>query len=154
VVLPSPASPLSRSSTPSPLTTSGSLAVRSFSFFDCSRSNRLSLPLASIALPPSRRQCSPLTGNFVHIFEKIGAETGLPPILLASFALQESTCNPNVVGGGGEVGLMQFVAVPFPLLVAVLITFLFRITPDKCNGMGTSACKDPATNVRTAPICR
>jgi hypothetical protein len=27
--------------------------------------------------------------------------------MLASFAMQESTCNPGVTGGGGEAGLMQ-----------------------------------------------
>lgn len=31
----------------------------------------------------------------------------VPPILLASIALQESSCNPDVTGGIGEVGLMQ-----------------------------------------------
>jgi hypothetical protein len=31
----------------------------------------------------------------------------VPPILLASFAMQESTCNPSATGGNGEAGLMQ-----------------------------------------------
>lgn len=62
------------------------------------------------------------------VFEKVGADTGLPAILLASFALQESTCNPNTMGGGGEVGLMQ-------------------ITPDKCGGRSAAACRDPEFNV-------
>ncbi|GAA5996174.1 lytic transglycosylase domain-containing protein [Rhodotorula paludigena] len=69
--------------------------------------------------------------SLVHVFEKVGADTGLPAILLASFALQESTCNPNTMGGGGEVGLMQ-------------------ITPDKCGGRSAAACRDPEFNVRTA----
>ncbi|GAA6016613.1 hypothetical protein JCM11491_006018 [Sporobolomyces phaffii] len=69
---------------------------------------------------------------FIPLFEKIGAETNLPPILLAAFAMQESTCNPNTMGdNGGAFGLMQ-------------------ITQDKCNGMGASGCSEPEYNVRTA----
>ncbi len=45
-----------------------------------------------------------------------------------SFAMQESTCNPNVTGGNGEQGLMQ-------------------ITPDKCGGAPGGNCKDPWFNV-------
>jgi hypothetical protein len=45
--------------------------------------------------------------KYVHLFEQYGAQHGLPPIMLASFALQESSCNPETVGGGGEQGLMQ-----------------------------------------------
>ena len=47
----------------------------------------------------------------------------VPSILLASIAMQESTCNPNTVGGAGEQGLMQ-------------------ITPDKCHGAPKGNCKD------------
>jgi Transglycosylase SLT domain len=47
----------------------------------------------------------------------------VPPIILASFAMQESTCNPSAVGGAGEQGLMQ-------------------ITPDKCKGAPNGNCKD------------
>jgi hypothetical protein len=43
--------------------------------------------------------------------------------MLASFAMQESSCNPNTVGGAGEQGLMQ-------------------ITPDKCKGAPNGNCKD------------
>ncbi|KAK4057881.1 hypothetical protein OIO90_001100 [Microbotryomycetes sp. JL221] len=68
--------------------------------------------------------CAPLVSKF----DQIGSETGLPPILLASIAMQESTCNPDITGGGGEVGLMQ-------------------ITPDKCGG--TSNCHDVDFNLRT-----
>ncbi|GAA5970722.1 hypothetical protein JCM3765_007616 [Sporobolomyces pararoseus] len=69
---------------------------------------------------------------FVPIFEKIGAEENLPPILLAAFAMQESTCDPTVRGdNNGAFGLMQ-------------------ITKDKCNGMDGDGCSEPWYNVRTA----
>lgn len=48
--------------------------------------------------------------------------------MLASFAMQESSCNPNTVGGAGEQGLMQ-------------------LTKDKCGAAPGGNCKDP---VRTA----
>ena len=48
----------------------------------------------------------------------------VPSIILASFAMQESSCNPETVGGGGEQGLMQ-------------------ITKDKCGGAPGGNCKDP-----------
>ncbi|GAA5968193.1 hypothetical protein JCM11641_003764 [Rhodosporidiobolus odoratus] len=69
--------------------------------------------------------------QYANLFDKVADETGLPAILLASFALQESTCDKNCVGGGGEVGLMQ-------------------ITEDKCGGRSRSECADPEYNVRTA----
>ncbi|KAM0755750.1 lysozyme-like protein [Meredithblackwellia eburnea MCA 4105] len=69
---------------------------------------------------------------YISLFEKYANANGLPPILLASFAMQESTCNPSVVGdSGGAWGLMQ-------------------ITTDKCNGMGGSACAEPDYNIKTA----
>ena len=51
------------------------------------------------------------------------AHSTVPPILLASIALQESTCNPDTVGGAGEQGLMQ-------------------LTSDKCNEAPGGNCKD------------
>lgn len=48
--------------------------------------------------------------------------------MLMSFAMQESTCNPNAVGGNGERGMMQ-------------------ITPDKCGGAPGGNCKDPVFNI-------
>ena len=53
--------------------------------------------------------------------------TGVPAVLLMSFAMQESTCNPSVTGGNGEIGMMQ-------------------LTPDKCGGIN---CWDAATNIMT-----
>lgn len=68
---------------------------------------------------------------FIPLFEKYGAQTGLPPILLAAIALQESTCNPHVSGdSGGAFGLMQ-------------------ITQDKCSGRDGHGCAEPDYNVRT-----
>lgn len=69
--------------------------------------------------------------QFVHLFNRYGGEFGLPPILLASFAMQESSCRPDTVGGGGEQGLMQ-------------------ITREKCGGAPGGNCRDPEFNVRTA----
>jgi hypothetical protein len=69
--------------------------------------------------------------DFIHLFEQHGNEVGIPPILLASFALQESSCKPNTVGGAGEQGLMQ-------------------LTRDKCGGAPNGNCRDPDFNVRTA----
>lgn len=71
------------------------------------------------------KPCKP----YKEIFDKYGYELGIPPILLASFAMQESTCNKDVRGGGGEVGLMQ-------------------ITPDKCTA--GIPCDDPDYNIGTA----
>lgn len=62
--------------------------------------------------------------KYVHLFEQYGEQFGLPAIMLASFAMQESSCNPNTVGGGGEQGLMQ-------------------ITKDKCGGAPGGNCRDP-----------
>ncbi len=68
---------------------------------------------------------------FIQLFEKWGAATGLPPILLASFAMQESTCNPNESGdSGGAFGLMQ-------------------ITKEKCEGRDKAGCNDPDFNIMT-----
>lgn len=60
----------------------------------------------------------------IDAFESAAQQTGLPSILLASLAMQESSCNPGATGGAGEIGLMQ-------------------ITPDKCQG----DCYDAATNL-------
>lgn len=70
--------------------------------------------------------CAP----FHWAFNQFGGEFGIPPIVLASFAMQESSCNPDTVGGGGEQGLMQ-------------------ITHDKCGGAPGGNCRDPAFNIRT-----
>ncbi|KAF5330800.1 hypothetical protein D9619_005798 [Psilocybe cf. subviscida] len=69
-------------------------------------------------------------GRFVSTFEKYGAKYNIPPIFLAAFAMQESSCNANTVGGGGEQGLMQ-------------------ITREKCKGSPGGNCKDPDFNIRT-----
>lgn len=53
--------------------------------------------------------------KWTDLFDTVAAETGLPAILLASFALQESTCNPSVVGGGGEAGMFQITQYVDPL---------------------------------------
>ncbi|ORY21755.1 hypothetical protein BCR39DRAFT_553057 [Naematelia encephala] len=45
--------------------------------------------------------------DYIDKFNSVGEKNGLPGILLASFAMQESTCNPNAKGANGEAGLMQ-----------------------------------------------
>ncbi|KAK1235598.1 hypothetical protein PQX77_001191 [Marasmius sp. AFHP31] len=70
-------------------------------------------------------------GPYIDKFVQYGNEAGIPPILMASFAMQESSCNPSTTGGGGEVGLMQ-------------------ITVDKCGGAPGGNCYDPDYNIRTA----
>ncbi|KAF8650385.1 hypothetical protein AX16_005194 [Volvariella volvacea WC 439] len=75
---------------------------------------------------------SPFTAcsDFIGLFEHYGNQYGIPPIMLASFAMQESSCNPWTVGGGGEQGLMQ-------------------LTHDKCGGAPNGNCQDPDFNIRT-----
>ena len=65
-------------------------------------------------------------GPYIGLFEKYGAMYAIPPIMLASFAMQESSCQPWRVGGGGEQGLMQ-------------------ITRDKCGGAPGGDCKNPVS---------
>lgn len=71
--------------------------------------------------------------SYVPLFNQYGDKYGIPAIFLASFAMQESSCNPNTVGGGGEQGLMQ-------------------ITKDKCDGAPGGDCKDPVNNCRSFPL--
>ncbi|KAI0256164.1 lysozyme-like domain-containing protein [Lactifluus subvellereus] len=67
--------------------------------------------------------------EIIASFKKYGAEFGIPSIMLASFAMQESSCNPSTVGGAGEQGLMQ-------------------ITRDKCKGAPNGDCKNIDFNIR------
>ncbi|KAF8806281.1 lysozyme-like protein [Phlegmacium glaucopus] len=72
------------------------------------------------------QKCSP----FIGLFKQYAWQHGIPPIMIASFALQESSCNPDTVGGAGEQGLMQ-------------------LTKDKCGDAPGGNCKDPDFNIRT-----
>lgn len=71
------------------------------------------------------KHCTP----YISLFNKYADEFGIPPILLASIAMQESTCNPGAVGEGGEQGLMQ-------------------ISKDKCVNAPGGNCQDPNFNIR------
>ncbi|CAK9779720.1 unnamed protein product [Cutaneotrichosporon oleaginosum] len=62
-------------------------------------------------------------------FYRYGGEFGIPPIMLASIALQESTCRPWLVGGIGEQGLMQLLG-------------------PNCDGAPNGNCQDVDFNVR------
>ncbi|KAH7929901.1 lysozyme-like protein [Leucogyrophana mollusca] len=66
--------------------------------------------------------------DFVWAFEKYGQQYGVPAIMLASFAMQESSCIPSTVGGAGEQGLMQ-------------------ITKDKCGDAPDGDCKNVDFNI-------
>ena len=78
---------------------------------------------------------SPYTAcnDYIEIFEAAGGEFGskhitlalrpsscltfgqVPPLFIAAFALQESSCNPSTMGQGGEAGMMQISPVsPIP----------------------------------------
>ncbi|GJJ06341.1 hypothetical protein Clacol_000532 [Clathrus columnatus] len=72
------------------------------------------------------KPCTP----YIPLFKQYGKQFNIPPILLASIAMQESTCNPGAVGGAGEQGLMQ-------------------ITKDKCVGAPGGDCQNPNFNVET-----
>ncbi|BGP07307.1 hypothetical protein JCM10049v2_003138 [Rhodotorula toruloides] len=84
---------------------------------------------AALSMPNSvYSACKP----YVSLFEEYGDKYGLPPILLAAFAMQESSCDPKVMGdNGGAYGLMQ-------------------ITEDKCGDAPDGDCADPDYNVKTA----
>ncbi|WWD21715.1 hypothetical protein CI109_106202 [Kwoniella shandongensis] len=45
--------------------------------------------------------------SYIDKFNQYADQFGLKGIMLASFAMQESTCNPSATGGNGEAGLMQ-----------------------------------------------
>lgn len=66
---------------------------------------------------------------FVSLFEQHGDRYGIPPIMLAAFAMQESSCRPGATGDhGGAFGLMQ-------------------ITQDKCFDAPGGDCRDPSFNI-------
>lgn len=67
------------------------------------------------------RPCAP----FYDIFRNASADIGVPSVLLAAFAMQESGCNPYATGAGGSAGLLQ-------------------LSPDKCTN---SNCYDPWANI-------
>ncbi|KAG8763691.1 hypothetical protein FRC12_008440 [Ceratobasidium sp. 428] len=68
--------------------------------------------------------------QYSNIIYDAAGQYGLPPIMIASIMMQESTCNKDTVGGGGEQGLMQ-------------------ITHEKCVGAPGGNCKDPWFNIHT-----
>ena len=45
--------------------------------------------------------------QYIDLFNQFGNQYNVHPIMLASFAMQESTCNAGATGGNGEAGLMQ-----------------------------------------------
>jgi len=79
------------------------------------------------------QNCQP----YLQTFKDVAGNTtvngvALQPILLASFAMQESSCNPKEQGGGGEVGM-------------------FQLSEDKCpGGKASDACYDAKNNTKIA----
>ncbi|KAG9058535.1 hypothetical protein FS842_008832 [Serendipita sp. 407] len=66
--------------------------------------------------------CAP----YLDAFHNASAAIGVPPILFAAFAMQESGCNPDATGSGGTAGLLQ-------------------LSTDKCKDVN---CYDPFTNIQ------
>ncbi|KAH9051402.1 lysozyme-like protein [Lactarius deliciosus] len=80
--------------------------------------------LVTVTLASARHTAfGPCHDNIIATFEKYGKIHGIPSILFASFAMQESSCNPSAVGGAGEQGLMQ-------------------ITREKCKDAPGGNCQD------------
>jgi len=81
---------------------------------------------AALEMPGSPYSaCKP----YVSLFNKYAGEYGLKPIMLAATAMEESSCNPNAQGEGGEQGLMQ-------------------ISKDKCTDAPDGNCKNTAFNIQ------
>ena len=70
--------------------------------------------------------------KYIGSFDKYSAQHGIPSIVFAAIAMQESSCNPNEVGGAGEQGLMQ-------------------ITKDKCKGAPGGNCKEVVSTPFNSP---
>jgi len=70
------------------------------------------------------KACEP----YLDVFNRNAQKYNIPPIFIAAFALQESSCNPDTVGGAGEQGMMQ-------------------ITTDKCGDAPGGNCRDLEFNV-------
>lgn len=68
--------------------------------------------------------------QYVDLFNKYGNQFGVHPIMLASFAMQESSCQASAQGEGGEQGLMQ-------------------LSQDKCGGAPGGDCKNADFNIKT-----
>jgi hypothetical protein len=66
----------------------------------------------------------PRCSQYTSIFKKYGAQYGIPPIFLAAFAMQESTCNAYISPGG-----------------------LMQITSDKWYGAPGGNQQDPDFNI-------
>jgi membrane-bound lytic murein transglycosylase MltF len=80
------------------------------------------LKVAALTTSGQFAPCGPYIEKFKQYGAQYGSESGheqvesrtdwpVPPILLASFAMQESTCNQWATGGSGEAGLMQIALV-------------------------------------------
>ncbi|WVQ75836.1 hypothetical protein IAR50_005469 [Cryptococcus sp. DSM 104548] len=66
--------------------------------------------------------------DYIDKFNTYGAQYNVKPVMLASFAMQESTCDPTVTGGNGEAGLMQ-------------------LASENCDGAPNGNCYDVDFNI-------
>lgn len=89
------------------------------------------VPLEKAILSPESpfKACS----KFIGSFDKHSAQYGIPSIIFAAIAMQESSCNSDEVGGAGEQGLMQ-------------------ITKDKCKGAPGGNCKEVVSTLFEHPL--
>lgn len=75
---------------------------------------------------PAFKECA----QYYKHFKAASDKYGIPEIILMSFAMQESSCNPWTHGANGEIGMMQ-------------------VTPQNCQIMGIQPqdAWDPHTNI-------
>ncbi|WVO18409.1 hypothetical protein L204_106126 [Cryptococcus depauperatus] len=66
---------------------------------------------------------------YIDKFNQYASQYGVKGIMLASFAMQESTCNPSATGKNGEAGLMQ-------------------LTSDNCRGAPNEDCYNIDFNIQ------
>ncbi|GJJ06350.1 hypothetical protein Clacol_000541 [Clathrus columnatus] len=76
--------------------------------------------------------------QYLDIIEKYATQFNVPPILVSSFAMQESGCQANVQGEGGEQGLMQ---------ISQDKVKNFDFSFSRCGGAPNGNCKDPDFNI-------
>ncbi|GAA5896856.1 hypothetical protein JCM6882_005051 [Rhodosporidiobolus microsporus] len=90
--------------------------------------------------------------DYVSLFEKYGDKHGLPPILLAAFAMQESSCKADTLGdAGGAFGLMQITEGELHVLYSLMrLVDSSSRRADKCGDSPDGNCSDAEYNIKTA----
>lgn len=81
--------------------------------------------------------------KYISYFVKYGKQFNVPDILLASFAMQESSCNPATVGGAGEQGkISPTYRNTVSILTSSTNSGLMQLTRDKCGSAPGGDCKE------------